>query len=83
MAVRKEKKCFSLFYTKTQLSDYVIHILDALWAVRESEKHVLECSSNLSAYANNPNELTIQETVFALIFYFFLSLNLFFVGFLH
>ena len=27
MTVKKKKKCFSLFYTKTQLSDYVIHIL--------------------------------------------------------
>ena len=27
MTVKKEKKCFSSFYTKTQLSDYVIRIL--------------------------------------------------------
>ena len=28
MAVRNEKKCFSSFYAKTQLSDYVIRVLE-------------------------------------------------------
>ena len=69
MAVRPEKKCFSSFYTKTQLSDYVIRILDVSRAVWESEKHVLECY--YSSYANKYNELTIQETVFALNFVYF------------
>ena len=51
MAVRKEKKCFSSFYTKTQLSDYVIHILTRheLFEIglRVRKTHLSECSNKL------------------------------------
>jgi len=49
MAVRKEKNCFSSCYAKTQLSDYIIHILDVSQAIQESEKHISNCPHNLSS----------------------------------
>ena len=68
MAVRKEKKCFSSCYAKTQSSDYVIRVLDASRTVLElfeSQKHTSRnAQTTYKYYANNSNEPTIQERVF-------------------
>jgi hypothetical protein len=57
MSVRKEKNCFSSCYAKTQLSDYVILILDTSRAV----KTCLEVPKQLIAYHNKSNEPRLQE----------------------
>ena len=64
MAVRKEKKCFSSFYAKTQQSDYIIHVLDAFESQKNRSQKAQTTYHYYSAYDNNSNELTIQETAF-------------------
>ena len=62
MGVRKEKKCFSLCYAKTQLIDYVRHVQELFGSQKNMSQTPQTIYHQYVAYPNNPNEPRIQET---------------------